>query len=182
MPFVWCLGYVATRRSGGHRANASLRSVLGPALGGALAQPALNYPSLFARGSLFDAYPFLLPNLVCVCILGCGLVIGTLFLKETHAEHKHRRDAGVELGDWILKKMMGVSEAEGTKEKADVKDAGELEKLLMEHPPSYRSSESSGLRPSMSDVRDLKSRRPIGSGKAFTKQVVMNIVGYGIMA
>ncbi|EFW20786.1 MFS multidrug transporter [Coccidioides posadasii str. Silveira] len=60
MPFVWCLG-----------------SIIGPALGGALAQPCQNYPALFSGNSIFAQYPFLLPNLVCVVILVVGITIGT---------------------------------------------------------------------------------------------------------
>lgn len=67
MPFVWCLG-----------------SIIGPAMGGALAQPCVNYPWLFSRNTLFDRFPFLLPNLVCIVVLICGIVVGFLFLEETH--------------------------------------------------------------------------------------------------
>ncbi|KAI5290797.1 hypothetical protein KEM52_000350, partial [Ascosphaera acerosa] len=75
MPFVWCLG-----------------SIIGPAMGGALAQPCDNYPSLFPRGSIFDSFPFLLPNLICVVILLVGITVGVLFLEETHPEKRYRRD------------------------------------------------------------------------------------------
>ena len=72
MPFVWCL-----------------RSIIGPVMGGALAQPCIVYPWLFARDLISVAYPFLLPNLVCVVILLFGIAIGVLFLEETHADKKH---------------------------------------------------------------------------------------------
>ncbi|WEW54873.1 hypothetical protein PRK78_000299 [Emydomyces testavorans] len=88
MPFVWCLG-----------------SIIGPALGGALAQPCDNYASLFPRNTVFDRYPFLLPNLVCVVILAFGITTGILFLEETHVEKKFRRDRGLEAGKWLIKKF-----------------------------------------------------------------------------
>ena len=68
--------------------NVPSRSILGPALGGALAQPCDSYPTLFARGSIFDRFPFLLPNLVCAIILAFGVLIGILFLEETHERYR----------------------------------------------------------------------------------------------
>lgn len=67
MPCVWSLG-----------------SVIGPVMGGALVMPCEAYPELFAKGTVFDTYLFLLPNLVSAGILVCGMIIGLLFLEETH--------------------------------------------------------------------------------------------------
>src|SRR5580700_6666036 len=74
------------------------RSILGPSLGGALAQPCISYPGIFPPGSIFERFPYLLPNLVCTVIVSCGVVIGVLFLEETHSEKKYRRDVGIEAG------------------------------------------------------------------------------------
>jgi predicted MFS family arabinose efflux permease len=81
MPLVWCLG-----------------SIIGPMIGGALARPCISYPDLFPRGTIFDRFPYLLPNLFSACAVLMGVFIGILFLEETHADKKHRRDAGRELG------------------------------------------------------------------------------------
>ena len=157
------------------------RSILGPALGGALAQPVLNYPSLFSRGSMFDTYPFLLPNLVCVAILACGLVVGTLFLRETHADHKHRRDPGIALGGWLLRRLSDRRDVDVLNEKAyGQEEAGELKQLLAAGESDGRSSESS-CPSNFPDSRVTKAEG-IGADKAFTRPVIMNIVAYGIMA
>ena len=147
------------------------RSILGPALGGALAQPVQTYPSLFAPGSLFDEYPFLLPNLVCVAILGCGLVIGILFLEETHAQHKHKGDPGIALRKWLF----GVITSRDSDQ-----HPGEHEKLLQDDLSLHRISESSD-RSTLLDYYGA-SIRPVGVQRAFTRPVIMNIVAYGIMA
>jgi hypothetical protein len=41
---------------------------------------------MFPKGTIFEKFPYLLPNFVCTVIVLCGLVIGILFLEETHAE------------------------------------------------------------------------------------------------
>ncbi|KAJ5747144.1 uncharacterized protein N7511_008840 [Penicillium nucicola] len=149
MPFVWCLG-----------------SIIGPAMGGALAQPCDNYPALFARSTLWDKFPFLLPNLVCITVLVCGIVVGFLFLEETHPEKKHRRDPGLELGHWLINCCWGsrVQLPEDSEEKYFGYD-------------EYESSET------CTDVEesDLEGQKtPVR--KAFTRQVILVIVAYGILA
>lgn len=166
MPFVWCLG-----------------SIVGPALGGALAKPCDNYPWLFQRNTLFDRFPFLLPNLVCVVVLLCGIVVGFLFLEETHAEKKFRRDRGLELGRWLIGKCWKSDET-------DYETANPTDPEYFDvPPPEYKSTESSPVLapkegpPSLSeDEIEGQEKTPPGVPKAFTKQVVFNIIAYGILA
>lgn len=171
MPFVWCLG-----------------SIIGPALGGALAQPCENYPWLFSRGTLFDRFPFLLPNLVCLVVLGCGIVVGTLFLEETHAEKKHRRDPGLELGRWLVSKCSGLPVYLDADPKEGYNGA-EYVGYDDVSPPEYKETESSPCLSSTKESQDLsedevegQEKKPPGVPKAFTRQVVFNIIAYGILA
>ncbi|KKK20368.1 hypothetical protein ARAM_003115 [Aspergillus rambellii] len=175
MPFIWCLG-----------------SIIGPALGGALSQPCDNYPWFFQRGTIFERFPFLLPNLVCVVILGSGVVVGLMFLEETHPEKKHRRDPGLELGNWLIAKCCysRVNLSQDTDVQADpaAADYFDYENIP---PPEYRSTESS---PQLGPVKELDGLSECddiekqmngqsgGTPKAFTKQVIFNIIAYGILA
>ncbi|TVY45948.1 putative membrane protein [Lachnellula occidentalis] len=174
MPFVWCLG-----------------SILGPMLGGALARPVLNYPSVFTPGSIWERFPYLLPNLVCTVIVSCGVVVGILFLEESHEEKKYRRDPGLEAGKWILSKFKRCAKPKTSRcEKASSLE--EVESLLSEdeQPPGYRTSEGSPKLPSTPSPEPepldlntpyiLKSKPAVT--KVFTRQVVLNIIGYGILA
>lgn len=147
MPFVWCMG-----------------SIIGPAMGGALAMPCEAYPWLFSKGSIFDAYPFLLPNLVSVGVLVCGITTGLLFLEETHSQKKHRRDVGLEVGDAVLERLFGIN---------TIRDYEKTEVMSLTMPPSPNPSED--------DVESGMSEKtqPVA---IFNKQVTMIIVGYGILA
>lgn len=171
MPFVWCLG-----------------SIIGPAMGGALAQPCLSYPDLFPKGTIFESYPFLLPNLVCVVVLLAGIVVGFLFLEETHPEKKHRRDPGLALGNWLVSKLCA---SQVRLDESVEKEEPDNMLLTEVPPPEYESIESSPcLRPvqdseTMSDDDDLEGQmknQQCGLRKAFTKQVIFNIIAYGILA
>ncbi|KEQ86948.1 MFS general substrate transporter [Aureobasidium pullulans EXF-150] len=168
MPFVWCLG-----------------SIVGSGLGGTLADPVRNYPGYFEHGSLFDKFPYLLPNLVCAGVVIFGMVVGILFLEETHEDLKDRRDYGLDIGDWLLDFFRP--------NQIDEK-AGETLALFEDVPPGYSSSESSpALNPilvgelpneaqSASPQLAGSSRRDAAVSNAFTWQVCLNIVGYGILA
>lgn len=166
---------------------------MGPTLGGALAEPCLSYPSIFPRGTVFDRFPYLLPNLICTVILTCGVAIGILFLEETNELKKNRRDVGLEVGEWILRKLR-KSKASGYEKLSQL---DELSSLATDddQPPDYRSSEeglSSATKVSQEsqdsqDPRDLDEERNVSTKKlafadAFTQQVVLNIVGYGVLA
>ncbi|XP_068659655.1 protein ZINC INDUCED FACILITATOR-LIKE 1-like [Aristolochia californica] len=60
--------------------------IIGPALGGFLAQPAYKYPKIFSQDSLFGKFPYFLPCL-CISLFAVGVTISCLWLPETL--HKH---------------------------------------------------------------------------------------------
>ncbi|KAF2757800.1 MFS general substrate transporter [Pseudovirgaria hyperparasitica] len=90
IPFIWAIG-----------------SVIGAYLGGTLSNPVKAYPELFSAGSFwarsFEKFPYLLPNLVCVLVVFTGLIIGILFLEETHEVKKQQPDLGCQIGRSILR-------------------------------------------------------------------------------
>ncbi|KAI1489357.1 major facilitator superfamily domain-containing protein [Biscogniauxia mediterranea] len=69
MPFVWSIG-----------------TIIGPAIGGILADPHESYPSVFPKGTLFADFPYLLPNLTCAALLLVSIILGYVLLEETHPD------------------------------------------------------------------------------------------------
>ena len=197
MPFVWCLGLVHQSLSLIDATNDPASSILGPALGGALALPCDSYPKLFVRGSIFDRFPFLLPNLVCAIILAFGVLVGLLFLEETHEEKRHRRDIGLEVGDWITRKCRRQRPMSFS-DKVDGALFEETVTLLLleeDEPPGYRSTEGTPRRQRSRSQSPVSTRLsinlmkkeglispPRAIMKAFTRGVVLNIIGFGILA
>jgi hypothetical protein len=158
-----------------------------------LAQPCISYPSLFSRGTIFDKFPYLLPNLVCTSVVVFGVIIGIFFLEETHPDKKYKRDAGIEAGKRILR-LLGRENDSHTIRSEKVVEASEVASLIDEHEdlPGYQSTEEC---PRMSLPRQPEMRDPIrldgelsmsrekpAITRAFTRQVVLNIIGYGILA
>lgn len=166
MPFVWCLG-----------------SIIGPVIGGTLAQPCDNYPSLFPQGTIFDRFPFLLPNLVCVVILCLGVAVGILFLEETHAEKKQRRDRGLKLGKFLLRKITGQTTTPEFLRDNNSNDV-EATPFLYEDQAStgYEGTDNSTVEIPAVPSHGGPQRGHNGSTRAFTPKVVYIIIGYGILA
>ncbi|EFW15126.1 hypothetical protein D8B26_004526 [Coccidioides posadasii str. Silveira] len=84
--------------------------ILGPILGGILADPVKNYPGLFGPGSLIGGkdgvwwmkqWPYALPNFISALFMLIALVAVFLGLDETHEIVKHRSD----WGRWLWKKV-----------------------------------------------------------------------------
>lgn len=175
---------------------------MGPVLGGILAQPVKSYPNLFSKDTIWDRFPFLLPNLFCAFVAVCSVTMAWLFMGETHPQRRHNRDYGIELGKKLLccitRREPTPSEYEKVDQlpymaESDV-NTSETDLLMMDESdkalPGYTSTEGSPVLQQtpaaplpVPDLLELNSRKetPIPK-KAFTKQVLLNIAAYGLLA
>ncbi|KAF2262735.1 MFS general substrate transporter [Lojkania enalia] len=171
MPFIWCLG-----------------TIIGSSLGGILARPANSYPTLF-EGTVFDTYPYLLPNLVCTTVVIFGLAVGILFLEETHEDKKLDRDRGLEAGQWIVSKVWRRSASKPFSDKDGSLDEmrtmlggndAQAYRSIVSSPTLCSSRGSIAEPPPYSLEKECQTSQTLRG--AFTKQVLLNIIGYGILA
>lgn len=82
MPLVWNIG-----------------SIFGPSIGGALANPLDVTPGQDRTGgSLFERFPYALPNIVSAVFFAIGITTGILYLEETLETKQGHRDYGLVLG------------------------------------------------------------------------------------
>lgn len=115
-----------------------------------------------------------------------GVIIGLLFLEETHAEKKHRFDPGLALGKRLLGRLSRTRSFLGTKnEKQPLLQARQTEcdelnsvpKLNSENEPRRLSTTGRGA----TDGSGSPTNRAVSS-KVFTIPVILNILSYGILA
>ncbi|KXG32280.1 protein ZINC INDUCED FACILITATOR-LIKE 1 isoform X2 [Sorghum bicolor] len=69
--------------------------VIGPAIGGFLAQPAQKYPNLFSEDSIFGRFPYFLPCFV-ISLLAAGSCIACIWLPETLHFHDDDKAESIE--------------------------------------------------------------------------------------
>ncbi|RMD44076.1 hypothetical protein DV735_g1066, partial [Chaetothyriales sp. CBS 134920] len=85
---------------------------LGPLIGGALADPVKQYPSLFGNSAFFAKYPYSLPTMVTGAIGLSTALVTILFVKETlpikDGKLLYRVPTKEKLGTWQLLKSPGV--------------------------------------------------------------------------
>lgn len=93
-----------------------VRTIIGPVIGGYLAEPVKNYPSLFHEGTIWDKFPYLLPNLVVVIFLLGSCTQGLFCLEEVHPKFRDQVDIRWTLVSGIrnIFKGRGWSTHEGT--------------------------------------------------------------------
>lgn len=182
MPMVWCIG-----------------SIIGPMIGGALARPCISYPAYFPRGSIWDQYPYLLPNLFSAATVLFGVVVGILFLEETHLGKKGEKDRGREIGDRIVALFSRTTNGQADEpetqslladgQKLGYDTVSDSARGREEQLPGYRSRGASPRVPSQGNTErqavagtEASETQPDQTTKIFTKPVVMNIISYGILA
>ncbi|PUU78672.1 major facilitator superfamily domain-containing protein [Tuber borchii] len=165
MPFIWCLG-----------------SIIGPTLGGLLAEPVKRYPAVFHPGGVFEEYPYLLPSLVSASILVVGIIIGTLFLEETHQILREKPDIGVRAGRKIVGFFKRHSSSRGNIKgpKGYSSPHNQQEEGLLVSGGSEYSTFANAPTTNITEEEQVRKRPP--TTKTFTTPVVLLIVSYGILA
>lgn len=80
----------------------NLGAIMGPAIGG---NPYLTRPQETTatdwHGYVLKKYPYALSNVFVAVFIWVAVVIGWLFLEETHPEYRKHRDVGIRVGDHI---------------------------------------------------------------------------------
>uniref|UniRef100_A0A0C9S8Z0 TSA: Wollemia nobilis Ref_Wollemi_Transcript_10065_2141 transcribed RNA sequence n=1 Tax=Wollemia nobilis TaxID=56998 RepID=A0A0C9S8Z0_9CONI len=98
--------------------------IIGPALGGFLAQPADKYPNIFSKDSLFGRFPYLLP---CLCNTAIAVIVfvSTFWLPETlhkhHLEDDEEEDDDAEVGPRGKPVQEHVKEGANERQRTDKK-------------------------------------------------------------
>ncbi|KAJ6989102.1 hypothetical protein NC653_021859 [Populus alba x Populus x berolinensis] len=106
--------------------------IIGPALGGFLAQPAEKYPNLFSKDSLFGRFPYFLP---CFCISLFALVVSIVscWLPETLHVHNEKKTSSNDSYD-ALEAATGASKGDETRTDDKGRKPSSNESLLKNWP------------------------------------------------
>ncbi|KAF4553005.1 MFS-type transporter-like protein 30 [Elsinoe fawcettii] len=89
--------------------------IIGPILGGLLADPVKSYPGIFGEGGTIGGdtgvwwmkkWPYALPNLVSACFIAFSALAVILGLEETLDSLRDRRDLGLRIGSFLKRTIL----------------------------------------------------------------------------
>ncbi|KAG0038253.1 hypothetical protein BGZ82_000697 [Podila clonocystis] len=142
--------------------------IVGPVLGGYLANPAKNFPETFGNWQFFIDYPYFLPCLVAASGGVVGFIVGYFFLEETRGKKKYnvvdgdiQRGSGDD-GDFVIKYATEGPSIDTLNSSAeDVQDANnDIDAYPTNLKPHPSISTSDNDRPISLNERDLE-RQPL---------------------
>lgn len=148
--------------------------IIGPLIGGLLADPVGSYPALFGPGSALGGadgvgwlmrYPYALPNVVSACFLAAGAIGVFLGLEETLEARWNRPDYGIRFTRWLKRYFLRQSEPHrySTLQTTETIDALELEEESA-HP------------------KEIKIKRTLPLRRIWTANVLWTLLAHGLLA
>lgn len=147
----------------------TVASIIGPMLGGFLAEPAKNFPDYFDNDGLFGRYPFLLPNLICAVLFAIAAVFGLFFIEETLWTKKSQPDPFLKIGhkisSWVFRS-----------------DSGNNGKLTDENTPLLHNAPASRTVDEETLYKERMAYKQPTLRDALTKQSALNIIVYMLLA
>ncbi|PGH00307.1 hypothetical protein AJ79_08238 [Helicocarpus griseus UAMH5409] len=159
----------------------ALGGLIGPVLGGWLADPVKSMPSIFSRGSMWEKYPYLLPNLIVALCLACSGLLGFFFLEETHPHLQSRRDIGLEVFRWVsrtTKKAMGTLSRVNVSLYMALPSSGE-DAIPLDHIRDVElNSDEENTEPAEDEALTLE----LPLRNTYTPQVILQILAASILA
>ncbi|OCK75989.1 MFS general substrate transporter [Lepidopterella palustris CBS 459.81] len=159
--------------------------IIGPILGGILADPVGSYPSIFGPGSALGGkngvywmtrWPYALPNLMSAIFLLASAFAVILFLEETDEVLKQKTDYGLRLGNWVRRKLFGRDESYSAvpMDETFMLERRSTDLELQPTPTSANSTTPISHKPAR--------RRKLPFRRIWTRNVIITLISHGLLA
>ncbi|AEO67664.1 uncharacterized protein THITE_52978 [Thermothielavioides terrestris NRRL 8126] len=145
-------------------------NLIGPVLGGLLADPVTLYPAVFPGNSIWDAHRYLLPNLAVGILQVLTLLLTFFCLRETHPRLAQRYDPGLSAIRAAKSYLRGGSAEEVTYAPLPLDS---VPSGTLESPPEAHQLEA---------LEEDSLERKAASSRVFTLQVVLEILVVSLLA
>lgn len=165
--------------------------VIGPILGGFLADPIQSFPNVFGPGSAIGgkdgvgwmtAFPYALPNLfsgIFICMSALGIILG---LDETHEALKDKPDRGRQLGKYLV----SLIRRQPTNYQYTALENDEETINLDDHSPTTPIHHQTRSQPPATTPTTTPSSPPkrqrLPFRKIFTKNVILTLLTHHLLA
>nr|POE49059.1 putative membrane protein [Quercus suber] len=149
--------------------------IVGPLLGGLLADPVHSYPSMFGPDSVFGGakgvwwlthWPYALPNVVSAVFLAISALALTLGLEETLETRKNKTDWGIKIGKWIRGTLLRR------------KDRHEYQALDQQ----LRDSDVEMLPTRQQKKQEIGVKRKLPLRRIWTTNLLLTLLSHGLLA
>lgn len=166
--------------------------IIGPILGGFLAEPITSFPGIFGPGSLVGGkdgvawmrlWPYALPNLFSaffISISALGVILG---LDETHAVMKYEPDYGRKVGKFLVSKVLRRRSSHHYSRIGDTSDEYTTSIDLEQHPgtPSHAHNSSNPFHHPRAPTPPTKSEK-LPFSKIWTPNVLLTLSAHFFLA
>ncbi|KAF2623518.1 MFS general substrate transporter [Macroventuria anomochaeta] len=162
--------------------------IIGPILGGVLADPVGSYPSWFGPGSLIGGksgvywmkrWPYALPNIVSACFLLFSALAVIFFLEETNELCKDKPDPGLCIGRMIRRYVFRQHIAtESGYSAVPTDDFGASNSLELQQTPTSAHPAT----PASSDKTNKVLRQKLPFRRIWTRNLILTLLAHGLMA
>lgn len=160
--------------------------VIGPILGGFLADPISSFPGIFGPGSVIGgkdgvgwmtAFPYALPNVVSAIFILSAALLLILGLDETHVALKDKPDYGRKLGKYLARVIF----RRGKQDDYEYSELNNQLELQDTNSPEDRDPESSISRTPTTPSPSWK-KPSLGFRQIFTSNVVLTLLNHHLLA
>jgi hypothetical protein len=162
--------------------------VIGPILGGFLADPIQNFPGVFGPGSLIGgndgvgwmtAFPYALPNVVSAVFILSATILLILGLDETHPALKDQRDHGRRLGQFLVRKVL----RRGKQDDYAYSELGGSDQVELQDSNSPEDPECATSQRTPVAAETPSWQKPkIGFRQIFTRNVIFTLLNHHLLA
>lgn len=153
----------------------NIGNIIGPLLGGLLADPVTSFPGVFGPGSTLGGaqgvwwlthWPYALPNVVSAVFLASGSLAVTLGLEETLESRRGKSDWGSKVGKWLWRALFNRNSR-------------------TEYHPIGRAGESDvemlpGRSQRKDEVKKVKNKLPFQ--RIWTSNFLLTLLAHGLLA
>ncbi|KAI1110446.1 major facilitator superfamily domain-containing protein [Nemania sp. NC0429] len=162
----------------------SMGNLVGPVLGGLLADPSTLYPGVFLRDSLWGKYKYLLPNIVVVLLQFITMSAVFFLLKETNPKLAQTPNLGTRTWQ-VLQEYLGIKTREREGASYAPINTSEVVGIYPRNSTAAHEEEEDEL-----ELQERNPATPPGdvspdeslSKSAFTSQVILQIISVSLLA